>query len=207
MYSLNSSRHVIVPPFLPISLRAYQTLVTNQLQQLYREVDVTEEWAAMSGEPGVYSPRLDIAVGPFATSRTYMEEYDHLMQASRLFIETILAMHRQNVGNDFEERLLTFEQIQNKNRNSRCLLGIEIENQVSRKHLMGGAINAAALSRIGIGVAWNMRGLRAFVNLRKYLKFLAHVEKNTFDTTNLLILGSDQLLQALNIVLYTDRNN
>jgi hypothetical protein len=54
-------------------------------------------------------------------------------------------------------------------------------------------VNAASLGRIGIGVAYNDRTLRTFVRLLNYLGFLKRVGKNTYKTTNFLILTKDQL--------------
>ena len=45
--------------------------------------------------------------------------------------------------------------------------------------LLGGAVNAAALGRIGIVVAWTSEKLKAFAKLRRYLNFLGIVGKNT----------------------------
>ena len=63
--------------------------------------------------------------------------------------------------------------------------------------MIGGAVNASVLGRIGILVAWSPDKLRAAIKLRRYLEFLARVGKNTFDTTNLLILSKEQLLDVL----------
>ena len=41
---------------------------------------------------------------------------------------------------------------------------------------MGGAINAAALGRIGIVVAWTDEKLIVFVKLKEYLDYLAGVK-------------------------------
>lgn len=187
-----------MPP-LP-EVQAYQRRIADLLCQIYPEVPVKSPWSAMSGERHIYSPQVDVAVGPFATgtSRCF-RRYDQLTDDSRQFIEEIIASHLQNIR-DYEDWTdipeISYSTIKSRNRNARCLLVIEVENQVSRKHLMGGAINAAALGRIGIVIGWTEEKLRAFVKLRRYFQFLAAVGKNTFDTTNLVILGKDQLLQA-----------
>jgi hypothetical protein len=62
---------------------------------------------------------------------------------------------------------------------------------------MGGAINAAALGRIGIAVGWTPDKVRAFVKLRSYLLYLARVGKNTFNPINLLVLSRQQLSGAI----------
>lgn len=153
----------------------------------------------MVGEERLYSPRLDIAVGPFATADlVYVEEFDHLVREHERFLRHLYECHLRNLPhNNALESRIDFDRVTHRNPNARCFIAIEIENQVSRKHLMGGAINAAALGRIGIAVGWTPEKVNAFVKLRSYLLFLARVGKNTFDPTNLLVLSKEQLRQAL----------
>ena len=92
---------------------------------------------------------------------------------------------------------MEFEAICYFNYNSRCFLGIEIENEVSRKHLMGGAINAAALARFGIVIGWTADKLQALLRLMCYLQFLGEVGKNTFRPYNLWILSPQQFSDSV----------
>lgn len=183
-----------------MTVQIYQRILRERLTLIYPTVPVQMEWSAMTDEFSMYSPRLDVAVGPFATHSSYIESYNDLMDDSRYFISKMISYHRENIelfnGGTCH---ISFDELKYKNPNSRCLLAIEIENKVSRKHLMGGAINAAALGRIGLAVAFRPDKLKAFVKLRSYLNFLASVGKNTFDTSNLLILSSEQLLSCLDI--------
>jgi len=177
-------------------VKEYQNSLKELLSKIYS--DVQTEWAAMSDEENMYSPRIDIAVGPFATNMRRGSEYDEMMNSSRGFIEEIIRIHTQNIESlTNSDTTLSFDNLKYKNHNARCLLAIEIENKVTRKQLIGSAVNAAALGRIGIVVAWTHDKLKAFIRLRKYLQVLGHVGKNTFDTTNLLILDKDQLQQAI----------
>jgi hypothetical protein len=59
---------------------------------------------------------------------------------------------------------------------------------------MGSMVNAASLGRIGIGVAFNESVKRTFLRILNYLAFLKRVDKNTYDTTNYLILTKEQLI-------------
>jgi len=180
-----------------MTLREYQAKLVRELERIYPNVPIKKEWWAKIGN-GFYSPRLDVAVGPFVyDTLQYWAEYDRLMMPNQL-VERLLTIHKQNVHNaGWETCNTSFEELKNKNINGRCLLAIEIENSVSRKHLVGGAINAAALGRIGVVVGWNSEKFYALLKLRKYLNFLGNVGKNTFDTTNLLVLNREQLLQTL----------
>jgi hypothetical protein len=188
-------------------VKEYQSEIARMLRHIYAGVEVEEEWSSAFGA-GVYSPRVDIAVGPFAVTHgeSFIEIYDELMVLSQDFIRNMVRHHLGNIQqvngqappNRIEEQThRLFEELVNRNRNARCLMVIEIENTTSRKHLMGGAINAAALGRIGVAVAWTPDKLRAFANLKRYLDYLASVGKNTFDTANLLILDKDQFGQAV----------
>ena len=63
---------------------------------------------------------------------------------------------------------------------------------------MGIVINAASLGRIGIGIAYSDKTFRTFIRILNYLGFLKRVEKNTYDTTNFLIITKDQMTTLLN---------
>ncbi len=185
----------------------YQSEIAEMLRYIYAGIEVEEEWSSAFGAE-VYSPRVDIAIGPFAITHgeRFIEVYDELMTRSESFIRALIQHHLKNTQMTNEQALFKemeaqthwlFDRLLERNRNARCLMVIEIENTTSRKHLMGGAINAAALGRIGVAVAWTPKKLRAFVNLKRYLDYLAEVGKNTFDTANLLILDKDQFGQAV----------
>ena len=187
----------------------FQNLLVTQLRQIYPvPTPIESEWRAIQNIRGVYSPRIDVVVGPFSTRRggNCIEQYDNLMDLSNEFINNLLIMHQQNVNlyrpNDEQLNQLQyipqFDELKQHNANARCLLAIEIENQVSRKHLLGGAVNAAALGRLGIVVGWTDNKVKALVRLQTYWDFLASVDKNTFSTANLLILSPQQLYDAIN---------
>lgn len=180
-------------------VKSFQQELVSVLRVLFSGVPIEKEWAAMRRADGLYSPRLDIAVGPFATGESNcVPKFDRLLEEHQDFLLRLYEHHLANIRESAAPGLRPdFEQVALRNRNARCFLAIEIENQVSRKHLMGGAINAAALGRIGIAVGWTTEKVEALVRLRSYLLFLASVGKNTFDPANLLILSKDQLHDTL----------
>ncbi|MCI0564937.1 MAG: hypothetical protein MN733_41245, partial [Nitrososphaera sp.] len=194
---------------MPDKIKVYQVEVASLLQSIYPQPTPIEiEWCAITNIPGLYSPRIDIAVGPFSTTRggNCINEYNKLMDESWLFIEQLLNYHRQNVkyySGTAEEQFNrdnippSLENLKRFNENARCLLAIEIENEVSRKHLLGGAVNASALGRLGIVIGWTDEKVRALVKLRDYWHFLGSVRKNTFNTANLLIVNPEQFLIAI----------
>lgn len=176
----------------------YQIQLQAALRTRFAPATVKTEWAALRVEPNLYSPRLDLAVGPFATDRRYIYEYDELSREHDQLLRSLFSVHCQNLNTIGEHpSRFNFDHATTRNQNARCYLAIEIENKVSNKHLMGGAINAAALGRIGLAVAWNEINLRKFLRMRSYLLFLSDVEKNSFDPSNLLILTAQQLMTAV----------
>jgi len=191
---------------MKVKVKEYQSELVDKLKRVFPNAPVETEWKAMGRDASLYCPRLDIAVGPFAYDRQYGETYNEMFDRSSAFIETITNYHKHNVeAISGETCQISLENLKSRNYNARCFLAIEIENKVSRKHLIGGAVNAAALGRIGLVIAWSPEKLKAFVKLRRYLDFLGSVGKNTFDTTNLLILDSRQFLQALGKGFYDIR--
>lgn len=103
--------------------------------------------------------------------------------------------HKQNVETlSWEVCRTSFGDICYKNKTARCFLAIEIEDKVSRKHLIGAAMNATALGRVGIVVACTHEKLKAFIKLRRYLWFLSRA--TNFSTDNLIILNKDQFLDS-----------
>ena len=189
---------------MPVAeLAEYQTTIARNLRATYHDVPVETEWRSQF-DNNTYSPRVDIAVGPFAIEHgvSFTDDYDNLMRASRHFIECLIGHHLRNIGNQtglgpgpaVYNNL--FNHLVTKNLNARCFMAIEIENRVSRKHLMGSAINASALGRIGIAVGWTDEKLRAFVRLHRYFSYLYDVKQNIFDTSNLLIVSKNQFRQA-----------
>jgi hypothetical protein len=109
--------------------------------------------------------------------------------------EKLIAKHNDNCGG--HEEHTRFELIRDFNENARCLLCIEIEESGTRKHCLGNLVNASALGRVGILVSRKPSVLPTFLRQRAYLHFLAEVQKNTFRTTNALVLTAEQLTECL----------
>lgn len=122
------------------------------------------------------------------------DEYDRLFRRNKHLCARLVAAHRENAGGGEHTDAVN---VRSGNRNARCFRAIEVENQVSRKHLLGGAVNAAALGRIGVVVGWTPDKLNALLKLRSYFDFLSAVGKPSFSASNLLILAPEQLESAL----------
>jgi hypothetical protein len=196
---------------MPNSINQFQSEIAASLKLLFPQplAEVQKEWRAITNITGIYSPRIDIAVGPFSIIRgeNCIKAYDGLLRQSEHLITCLIENHCSNVKKYRHTddsrikdalRLPTIQRLMDHNRNARCFLAIEIENEVSRKHLLGGAVNASALGRIGLVVGWTENKVEALIRLQAYWDFLASVGKNTYRTDNLLIVSPEQLRNALN---------
>jgi hypothetical protein len=182
-----------------MTAKDYQKQLVPKLQHIFPELPVTNEWAAFTGLIHQYSPRVDIALGPFNTESgtSSVHLYNELLGDDLVydFLKMIFEYHVKNLDETLYNEVIhpQFDFLIRKNENSRCFLAIEIENRNSKKHIMGSIVNAASLGRVGIGIAFNEGTLRSFCRIVNYLSFLKRVEKNTYDVTNFLIITVDQL--------------
>jgi len=178
-----------------MTVKEYQNYCKKKLDTIYQEVEV--EWNPFRGcrvNSKQYCPRLDMAIGPFAINGQFSEDYTELLNEprSKVFIESLIRANNQNitgVGDGDQSKISDFYSF---NHNARCFMCVEIENKVSRKHIVGGLVNASALGRVAVLIAWTPDKLKAFIKLKNYLKYLSSVEKNSFKTNNILILNKDQ---------------
>jgi hypothetical protein len=186
-----------------MTTKEYQNIIHPLIQTKLEGLEVENEWTAFTGYRNHYSPRVDIAVGPFSVVAGHNQThvYNQLVATEKiqLFIRKLYQIHIENIGLEVNNEITIppFEDLIYKNQNARCFLAIEIENENSKKHIMGSLINAASLGRIGIGVAYTEKTMRTFIRIMNYLGFLRRVEKNTYDTTNFLIVSKNQMQNIL----------
>lgn len=187
-----------------MTAKEYQDLTIPLLTNKLGTLEVQGEWSAFRGINYQYSPRVDIAAGPFSTqpNRNQTAEYNRILKEENIdnFLKRVYGFHVENVGLEWmnEINVPEFNLLTKKNQNARCFLAIEIENTSTKKHILGSMINAASLGRIGIGIAFNDSVKRTFLRILNYLAFLKRVEKNTYDTTNFMILTKEQFLELMN---------
>ncbi|MFT3934489.1 MAG: hypothetical protein QM726_12780 [Chitinophagaceae bacterium] len=187
-----------------MTTKEYQKFILPRIKHKLKGLEVISEWTAFQGYKNHYSPRVDIAVGPFSIQpgNNQMQEYNKLIQEKNVkkVLNELFKLHVKNLG---EEPLINelvvadFNNLLIKNQNARCFLAIEIENENSKKHIMGSLINASSLGRVGIGVAYSEKTFRTFIRILNYLAFLKRVGKNTYDTTNFLIVKKDQMVDLI----------
>ncbi|OKP85954.1 hypothetical protein A3842_07155 [Paenibacillus sp. P3E] len=176
----------------------FQEDLSRKLSIVFDSEFIKTEWSAEL-DNGVYSPRLDLAVGPFAIEESYESLYNEMVYEPTIFhfLSRLQEAHAQNLERNSHMHTPELERKLFMNPNARCLLSIEIENAVSQKHMLGAIVNASALGRLGILIPWNERKLRAFIRALNYLGFLKSVGKNNFDMTNIFIVTKEQIESAL----------
>ncbi len=182
-----------------LTVKEYQNLIKDKLMNSLG-LPAQTEWRAMQKQPSLYSPRVDVAAGPFIYDESCKtEEHDSLVVRWEKPIEAMLTFHKQNVEKlKWEICRTTFEHLCNKNKVARCFIAVEIENGKDPKHLIGDIFNAIALGRLGVVIPWSIESLESFGRIRKYFWFLSHA--TNFDATNLLILDKKQFVDILNSI-------
>jgi hypothetical protein len=173
----------------------YKKLVADKLQDSLG-LPVETEWRAMKEQRSLYCPRVDIAVGPYVYDNTCItDKHDSLIRCWEAPIKAMLDYHKQNMGSlSWEICRTSFKELCYKNKAARCFMAIEIEDTGSRKHLIGDAVIAITLGRLGIVVTCMHGKLKALVKIRRYLWFLSRA--TNLDTRNLLILTREQFFNA-----------
>jgi len=184
-------------------MREDQRTLAEALRDVFPWESVVAEWQAFRNEVGRYSPRVDIAVGPFATAKQhYTEEYDKLGTQHQRLLTSLHGAFVDNVSTFCGTGSApSLESMSSRNPNARCFMAIEIEGSGSGKHIMGGVINACALGRYGVSLASSQTRLRTLLRVRQYMLFLEAVGKNRFDPTNSLLLTTHQFADALGVKL------
>ncbi len=181
-----------------MSAKEYQLEVVPLIRNKIRNDEVHSEWRAFRNRNLQYSPRVDIAVGPFSIIRgeNQIDNYNRLLSRgrTRTLINRLYRDHNNNLEALGFENLVrnNINQVIQRNINARCLLAIEIENSSTRKHIMGSIVNAASLGRVGIGIAYKAEVLKTFTKILNYLSFLESVGKNTYNTSNFIIVTKEQ---------------
>lgn len=189
-----------------MTTKEYQSELTESLIEYFDNLEVKSEWAAFKRGGLQYSPRVDIAIGPFnVQGPNIAHQYDRLVGSRKVrsLVSLFYEAHHQNIRAQFgrEPRIPSLTQVVRRNWNARCLMTIEIENENSRKHIMGSLLNAASLGRVGVGIAFNEASFNSFKMIWSYQGFLRHVSKNAYDTTNFLIVTKDQADEILGSIM------
>jgi len=176
------------------SVTEYQDGAVIRLQKLFGENNVLKEWdvgkkSRDSLTRDLYCPRVDIAVGPFNIDRN-LEKNNKMINSVYSNFLPLIEIWREN--SDIKNIELR------PHDNPRCFLVIEIENKSSRKHRIGSILNASAIGKIGIIVAWDDKVMISLSKIRRYLNFLKDVRKLSEDAfQNVMVIERDVFLRTL----------
>lgn len=167
--------------FLPDSCRSYAEAASQLLMRIIQQEQVILEWDVAKESMdaynrGIYSPRLDIAVGPF--------NIDTRLDLNNRRINAALRGKRGFMRR-LESNSVSIPDNLFSNRNPRCFLAIEIEKTGSRKHRLGSIINAGALGKVGVVVGWDEKVTQSLSRLQGYLDFLWKHKKGMPPTSRL----------------------
>jgi len=174
---------------LPRTVKTYQNSVCNYLKTIFGENNVKKEWNVAKDSRDdytreLYSPRLDVAVGPFNICKDPYANDD---------ISSIITTHEnflRKIWLNSELKTGSFSNfIHDKNKNPRCLLAIEIENSGSSKHMLGNIANVSIIGSIGIVVPFNDKQLSLCKRIKAYVTFATKVNKISDVFKNVLIVN------------------
>lgn len=183
----------LLRPTAPATIRMYRDELREMLAEVFASVSVQSQWAAPVEGDLMYSPRVDIAVGPFSDSASKSNFNDFIRSRSGL-IYALFHTHRSNLRNHGEpDDNFSLQEFCSGNPNARCFLAFEMETGTSSKQLIGASVNVAALGRIGIVVAWTGIQLKALISVRKYLLYLGKERGYAPSPSNLLLLTAQQV--------------
>ncbi len=151
--------------------------------------EVTDEWPVsleatddLSPDSDRYTPRIDVAVGPFNVG-----------------IENIKNKIESTFLRDTPEKLKNFieSNTSGKNQNPRCTLAIEIEFSGSEKVLLGDITNASMMGLYGFVIANDstMESLRRVFRYTKVVKDLEKAPQDLF--SNICIISDSEFVELL----------
>lgn len=183
---------------MPSEVTKYQESACKFLVRIFGEDNVKKEWSVTKDSRDgytkrLYSPILDIAVGPFCIDENvYQNEtrMGEVIRAKSNFIRKILRCSET-------PRIGIEEFLSNKNQNPRCFLAIEIEKSGSRKHMLGNIANTSIIGAIGIVVPFDDKALVAYRRICDYINFAAKVGKTRNIFKNVLIIKNQAFIHCL----------
>jgi len=175
-------------------LSTIKNALTNDVLRL-RENRVLIKDECMMKIGTVYSPRCDVAVGPFSyRNKNYNSLYLRLADLPSItsFINNLRTTSLVTVNEtDFFDY----------NNNPRCFMSIEVEDRTARdvKHLLGSMMNCSLMGKLGILVVSD-RHLANATRLLRYLHFVKRVGKIRAELfTNVFVVPKNCLNELLQI--------
>lgn len=167
-----------------VTAKEYQTEIKEKLSKIF-SIPLIEIEKRM--EIPAYSPRVDVAIPPFAFEGRYSEEYNILLNQNELFFNVLKDKAINKEGINF-----------NKNSNPRCFLAIEVENTTgdNAKHILGSIANTSILGKIGIVVTMNSDN--CLQRISNYLDYVTHAGKISEEFKNVILINKSNFDEVLN---------
>ena len=156
--------------------------------QVRRQFDIGSRKNDAFDKGQLYSPRLDYAVGPYNLDRNKEENVGRINSAFRDFQPMIQQLVEEGNGN--------FAAISHYNSNPRMFIAIEMEDKTSRKHRLGGIINASALGKVGILVGANAEVYWSVFKIMSYLEYL-RTYKSVILAPNVIAINRSRFVRVL----------
>ncbi len=155
------------------------------------ERNVVQVEKHMKIESNLYSPRCDIAVGPFAFTCQYQEKYNTLLhnQEIKSFLRTLLQGSENTGSRDVEDFILNCGE---QNRNPRAFMVIEVEGSSCRngKLILGSMVNASIMGQVGIIVPYLENTTQ---RVQAYIKEMGDRQKTPRIFENLIVIKKEKL--------------
>lgn len=156
--------------------------------QVRRQFDVGSKRNDAFDKYQLYSPRLDYAVGPYNLDRHREENVGRINNAFRDFQPMIQQLVEEGTGD--------LSAISHYNSNPRMFIAIEMEDKTSRKHRLGGIINASALGKVGILVGANAEVYWSVFKIKSYLEYL-RTYKSVILAPNVIAINKSRFVHVL----------
>jgi hypothetical protein len=169
--------------------RIFQALFRQFGDDAQSEWDVAKDARDEYDRHLIYAPRVDFAIGPFNTEMVNDEQ--KVAEIVRTAEQHTSLLLRLKVSSDSANRPLE------RNHNPRCFMAIEIERTTSRKHKLGGILNASAIGLVGIVLAPDDKVYRSLVRIRNYLDYIKRVGKTRQAPDNILIIKRRDFLRVM----------
>lgn len=145
----------------------------------------------MKIESNLYSPRCDIAVGPFAFTCRYDENYNNLLNQRNIktFLRILLQRSENRSSGDVEDFI---RGCRNQNRNPRAFMVIEIESSScsNGKLILGSMVNASIMGQIGVIVPYQENTAQ---RVHAYINEMGDRRKTPKIFKNLIIIKKEKL--------------
>lgn len=164
----------------------YQREIKNKFARI---LDINEDEIKIEKrmEIPAYSPRVDVAVPPFAINEGHGNRYNLMLRQNHRFFERL------------KRRALNTDRLNlDKNPNPRCFIALEVENSTGNdaKHILGSIANASFLGKVGILVT--MQPINCLERINDYIEYVARAEKIDDEFRNVVLIQKKDFDDVLN---------